>query len=80
MSVTLIVSALIAVVALYFTATRKNFKYKYPPSPKGYNPLKGGHAYLLPKGLEVRLPLGEVMVVGTEGIRMGKGVGGYVSR
>ena len=48
----LILSAVIAVVGLYFTL-RKNGKYKYPPSPPGYNFFKGGHAYLLPPNLDV---------------------------
>jgi len=34
-------------------ALRQDSKYRYPPSPPGYNIFKGGHSYLLPRGLEV---------------------------
>jgi hypothetical protein len=53
MTTVYIIGAVIAAIALYFTITRKNSKYNYPPSPAGYNVLKGGHAYLLPPGLDV---------------------------
>ena len=46
------VSGVIAVLALYLTWWFKS-KYRYPPSPAGYNIFKGGHAHLLPPGLEV---------------------------
>jgi hypothetical protein len=48
-----IIGAVIAAVALYLTTFRKSKKYNYPPSPPGYNFFKGGHAYLLPPGLDV---------------------------
>ena len=51
-----VVSGLIAVIALYLTWRFKASKYRYPPSPPGYNIFKGGHAHLLPPGLEVWLP------------------------
>jgi len=54
-SVIWIIGALIAIVALYWTTFRKSRKYNYPPSPPGSNFLKGGHAYLLPPGLDVIL-------------------------
>lgn len=47
-----IIAAVIAAIALFLTK-RKSGKYNYPPSPPGYNILKGGHAYLLPPGLDV---------------------------
>jgi hypothetical protein len=52
MAIIWIIAAVIAAVALYFT-NRKTGKYRYPPSPPGYNVFKGGHAYLLPPGLDV---------------------------
>ena len=48
-----IASLVIAVIALYFTFRLKDSRYRYPPSPRGYNVFKGGHAYLLPPGLAV---------------------------
>ena len=57
MSAVLIIGAVIAAIGLWFTIGRQNNKYKYPPSPPGYNFFKGGHAYLIPKDLEVSLPL-----------------------
>ncbi len=50
-----IASLVIAVIALYFTFRLKDSRYHYPPSPRGYNVFKGGHAYLLPPGLAVDL-------------------------
>jgi hypothetical protein len=51
------VSEVIAVLALYLTWRFKSSKYRYPPSPAGYNIFKGGHAHLLPPGLEVLSPI-----------------------
>jgi O-antigen/teichoic acid export membrane protein len=47
-----IIAALVAAIALVLTF-RKASKYRYPPSPPGYNIFKGGHAYLIPFGLAV---------------------------
>jgi len=51
----LIISAIIAAAAFYLTSLSKSRKYNYPPSPPGYNFFKGGHAYMLPQTLEVRI-------------------------
>jgi hypothetical protein len=47
-----IIAALVAAIALVLTF-RKASKYRYPPSPPGYNIFKGGHSYLLPFGIAV---------------------------
>jgi hypothetical protein len=56
MAAVYIIGGIIAAIALYFTLGRKSSKYNYPPSPPGYNVLKGGHAYLFPPNLDVHLP------------------------
>jgi hypothetical protein len=44
-----IYAVIIAAIAFLLTSgTRK--KYRYPPSPPGYNILKGGHVHLLTRG------------------------------
>jgi len=53
MPLTWVVSGVIAVFALFVTWRLKASKYRYPPSPPGYNIFKGGHAHLLPPGLAV---------------------------
>jgi hypothetical protein len=73
MVATLIIAAIIAIVGLYFTVGRKNTKYNYPPSPPGYNFLKGGHAYLLPPNLDVRSFLVPANVGRPHCVTMGKG-------
>lgn len=64
MATVYIIGAIIAAIALYLTLGRKNSKYNYPPSPPGYNILKGGHAYLLPPNLDVPFPRCPVLTVG----------------
>jgi hypothetical protein len=70
-----IIGAVIAAIALYFTLTRKNSKYNYPPSPPGYSILKGGHAHLLPPGFEVHFQSNVFLrVARSTDFEMGRGV------
>jgi len=73
MAAVYIIGAIIAAIALYFTLGRKSSKYNYPPSPPGYNILKGGHAYLFPPNLDVHLPGTRQLTVGWPGgLEMGR--------